>query len=325
MDRRSLIGSVIAIMALIILVMLVFGEWSFSPEPELAPETTMPQPDKLAEILERGALIVATDPAYPPQSDLIEGAKRSGLTKCGSDQYTATQFRGFDIAVAMQIAERLGVEACFVTPTWPEVTGGSWSDRWDISLGSMAITPERMKVLYFTQPYYATPATFFVHQDNTTFTQPGDLSGKQVGVCGGCTYEAYLDGSLNLPGQTINFVVDNAIIIDYATDTMALHDLTVGDGLQLDAVLTAQPNGLGLIEIGQPLKQLGEPVFYEYLAAAVDKNHRADSAPLVKRVSAIIQAMHADGTLRKLSQTHFETDLTSQAASFNLEDLRQFE
>ena len=49
----------------------------------------------------------------------------------------------------------------------------------------MTITPERMVNLYFTQPYYTYPAAFFVHADNTTFTEPADLSGATIGVCGG--------------------------------------------------------------------------------------------------------------------------------------------
>jgi len=325
MDRRSLIGSILAFIMLLVLVTLVFGEWSFLPGASPDPETMTAPPDKLAEVLARGTLIIATDPAYPPQSDLIEGARRAGLTKCESDQYTVSEFRGFDIAVATEITRRLGVEPCFVITEWEEVTAGNWSDRWDISIGSMAITSERMEVVYFTQPYYTTPVAFFVHQDNTTFSHPGDLSGQRIGVCAGCTYESFLDGSLHLPGQAVDFVVKKAIIIDYGTDTMALYDLTVGDGLQLDAVLTAEPNGQGLIGIGQPLKQLGDPVFYEYLAAAVDKNQHIDPLPLVKQVSAIIREMHADGTLRELSQLHFETDLTTRAANFSAAGIGQFE
>src|SRR5512147_1221642 len=39
------------------------------------PTSTLPQ-DKLAEIVDRGRLIIATDPAYPPQSELKPKAER---------------------------------------------------------------------------------------------------------------------------------------------------------------------------------------------------------------------------------------------------------
>ena len=43
----------------------------------------------------------------------------------------------------------------------------------------MTITPERMEKLEFGQPYYTTPAAFFVHKDNTSFTAPANLQAKK--------------------------------------------------------------------------------------------------------------------------------------------------
>jgi polar amino acid transport system substrate-binding protein len=321
MNKPNLVMTITAVIIGAIFLITVLGQKFFPREPLSTPETSS---DKLAVVLQRGTLIVSTDPAYPLQSDLIEGARRAAPTNCTSDQYTAAELGGFDIEVAVEVATRLGVEACFVTPAWESVVSGHWADQWDISVGSIAITPERMGNLYFTQPYYTTPAAFFVHQENSTYRQLSDLSDKSIGVCGGCTYESYLDSSLNLPGQAIDVVVENPAITSYATDSMALNDLTMGDGMLLDAVLTAQPTGQAWISVGKPLKQVGEPVFIEYLAAAVDKYHRADPIPLVKRVSDIVQEMHRDGTLGQLSQKYYRTDLTAAAAQFKLETLEQF-
>jgi polar amino acid transport system substrate-binding protein len=280
--------------------------------------------DKLAEILARGTLIVSTDPAYPPQSQLVEGGKRAATTKCTSDQHTSSELTGFDIDVALAIAGKLGVEACFVTPEWTLITGGNWANRWDISIGSMTITPERMTKLYFTQPYYTTPAAFYVYNTNTTFTQPSDLSGKKIGACTGCTYDAYLAGTLQIPGETINYVVKNATFVGYETDINAGQDLALGDGVRLDAVLTAQPTGAGWIKDGLALKQLGDPVYFEYLAGAVDKASTPDPVPFLKKVSEIIQGLNTDGTLLKLSQQYFGIDLTTAAATFDLAALNQW-
>ena len=148
-------------------------------------------PDLLAAVQERGKLIVSTDPAYPPQSELVANVEAPADTKCTGDEKPANQFTGFDIDTAAEIAKRLGVEVCFVTPDWTLITAGGWAGRWDLSIGSMTITPERMENLYFSQPYYTTPAAFFVHQDNTTFSQPSDLSGTKVGACTGCTCLLY--------------------------------------------------------------------------------------------------------------------------------------
>ena len=280
--------------------------------------------DKLAEILARGTLVISTDPAYPPQSQLVEGGQRAANTKCTSDQHTSSELTGFDIDVSIAIAKKLGVEACFVTPDWTLIIGGNWANRWDISIGSMTITPERLTKLYFTQPYYTTPAAFFVNNANTTYTQLSDLSGKKIGGATGTTYDFYLAGTLQIPGETINLVVNNAQFVGYETDINAVQDLALGDGTRLDAVLTAQPTCAGAIKDGMPLKQLGEPVFFEYLAGAIDKAGTPDPISFAKKVSEIIQGLNSDGTLLQLSQKYYGIDLTTAAASFDLAALNQW-
>jgi polar amino acid transport system substrate-binding protein len=280
--------------------------------------------DKLAEILARGTLIVSTDPAYPPQSELVENAAPLPNTKCTGDQVTANEMVGFDIDVAIAIANKLGVEPCFLTVSWDLITAGNWANRWDISIGSMTITPERMTKLYFTQPYYTTPAAFFVYNTNTTFTQPSDLSGMKIGAATGTTYDYFLQGSLQIPGETIDYVVQDAQFMGYDTDLYALQDLALGDGVRLDAVLTAQPTGAGEIMNGQPFKQLGDPVYFEYLAGAIDKASTPDPVPFVKKVTEIINGLNSDGTLLQFSQKYYGLDLTTAAASFDLAALNQW-
>ena len=273
-------------------------------------------PDKLTEVQERGTLVVAIDPAYPPQSEIRPNATRASETLCTLGQFTAGELGGFDVEVATEIAKRLDIEACFVTPNWLQIARGNWQGKWDISVGSMAITPERMETLAFTQPYYATQATFFVHIDNTSYSNPSDLSGKRVGTCSGCTYQFYLEGTLDLPGQKIEFIVENPEIIEYTTEATALQDLAWGDGFRLDAALIASPTGKRAISNGLPVKQLGDPVYTEYLAAAVDKS--GNSTSFVDKVSEIIQGMHNDGTLKNLSLQFYEEDLTTKAAEFDI-------
>jgi len=276
-------------------------------------------PDKLTEILESDTLIVAIDPAYPPQSAIMPGATRASDTLCTVEQLTKNEVGGFDVEVAKEIAKRLEIEACFVTPNWLQIVNGNWLGKWDISVGSMAITPERMKILIFTQPYYATPATFFIHSDNKKYSNPIDLSGEKVGTCSGCTYQSYLEGTLVLPGQEIDFKVKDAEIIEYTTEATALQDLALGDGVRLDAVLVASPTGKRAIANELPLKQLGNPVYIEYLAAAVDKNQ---DPSFVDKVTEIIQGMHNDGTLRNLSLQFYGEELTTIAAEFDIAEIK---
>ncbi len=280
-------------------------------------------PDLLAQIQARGTLIISTDPAYPPQSALKANPQRTPGTKCAADQTTLGELEGFDIDTAAAIAAGLGVEPCFLSIDWGIIVSGNWAGRFDISVGSVSITPERAAVLYFAQPYYSVPAAIFVNQANTTYVTPADLSGKKIGVCGGCTYESFLNKTLVIPGEELNFVINNADIKSYDTDSTALEDLSLGDGVRLDAVLTAQPTGQSAIANGRPLKQVGDPVFIEYNAPAIDRSSLADPQSFLAKVNEIITTLHQDGSLLQLSTQWYGADYTSTAATYVLGDLNK--
>jgi len=288
----------------------------------------MPAPtrenDKLAEIMARETLVIAIDPHYPPFSFLKEKEPRPANTRCTVAQYTQNQMEGFDAAVASEVARRMGVEPCFVTPQWSQIISGNWANNWDVHFGSMSITYERMKTLYFSQPYFATSVHAFVHAENNSYQKPEDLQGKKVGVCAGCTYEAYLLGSLQLPNTPVTNQIQNAQIIAYANEIPALEDLAKGDGLALDAIITQKPTGVSAIHAGMPLRLLADPLYYAYVSAVVDRKNSRDTARFLNRVSDIIQEMHRDGTLSRLSTQWLGEDLTQEASEFDIKTLDQF-
>jgi polar amino acid transport system substrate-binding protein len=253
--------------------------------------------DLLAEVCDKGTITVSTDPAYPPQSSY--DAKNG-------------EYEGFDIDTATEIADRLGVDVAWEAPSWDVITAGGWNDRWQMSVGSMTPTNDRQKVLDFTEPYYYTPAVVVVNDANTDITDLStDLDGKKIGVCSGCTYEQFLDKTLKIKGYQFDFIVDNPDIHGYDTDTTALQDLTLGDGTRLDAVITSLTTAQGYIDAGNPVKIVGDPVFYEPLSVAFDKNAPKDPTSLYQAVNAIVKQMHADGTLTQLSKKWYNgTDLT---------------
>jgi polar amino acid transport system substrate-binding protein len=291
----------LAALSFVLLLIAACGTAGDEPEESEGNGDTSAESDEptglLASVLDAGVLRVSTDPAYPPQSS---------VTKSGD-------YEGFDIDVANEIAERMGVEVEWETPAWELITAGNWAGRWDVSVGSMTVTPERAEVLEFTPAYYFTPAAVAVHEDNTSITDTeNDLDGKTIGVCGGCTYEAYVEQSLNIPGYEIDFVIDDASVKAYNTDTSAIADLELGDGTRLDAVISALPTLEGAIDKGKPIKVVGDPIYYEPLAVALDKNAPEDPVPLAEEIGRIIEEMHEDGTLSELSMKWYGTDLTKE-------------
>jgi polar amino acid transport system substrate-binding protein len=177
----------------------------------------------------------------------------------------------------------------------------------------MTPTNDRQKVLDFTQPYYYTPAVVVVNADNSDIQDLStDLDGKTVGVCAGCTYDQYLDKSLDISGFDFDFIIDDATIKGYDTDTTALQDLALGDGTRLDAVITSSTTAQGYIDEGNPVKIVGDPVFYEPLSVGFDKSSDPSSESLYEAVDGIVHEMHEDGTLTALSEQWYGLDLTTQ-------------
>ena len=275
------------------------AEATAAPAPTAAAEATAAPAtggDLLAEVKKRGKLLVATDANYKPQSF---------KNPDGS-------FEGFDIDVAKEVAKRLGVEAEFIDVNFDIITAGGWNNRWDMNAGSMTITPDRKKSLYFSSPYYYTPASFVVHKDSKAASLD-DLKGKQVGVGAATTYQDYLEGKLTLEGETIIKPAPEGVTVKtYPSDVDALTDQALGDGTRLDAVLTALPTAEEAIKGGQPLKILGNPVYYEDLGLAFDQKSTLDSKGLADAVTKIIDDMHKDGTLTTLAKKYYSSDLTSK-------------
>lgn len=265
----------------------------------LAAVSTLAGPAQAGEVLDRirdkGVLVMSTDPEYPPQSSI------------NADN----DFEGFDIDVGRAIADRLGVRIKFVTPGWDVITAGRWAGRWDMSVGSMTPTAERKQVLDFPAIYYYTPAALVVHADNDSIAAAGDVSGKRIGVGVATTYENYLKRDLVIDADgapAFSYQIDKPDIRTYDTDTLALQDLRLGDGTRLDAVITALPTALEARDSGFPIRIVGNALFLEPLAVAIDKG----DAEFGERIALIVEAMRKDGTLRRLSEKWYSADLTGQ-------------
>jgi polar amino acid transport system substrate-binding protein len=258
--------------------------------------------DLLARICKQGSIRVATDQKYKPQSWYD--------TKTG-------EWKGFDVDVAREVASRLGVTADINHEDWDVITAGSWNDRWDVSVGSMTDTIAREKLFYFTPPYYYTPAGFAVNKSNTSIQDvTTDLDGKKICVGVATTYEDYLKGDLVLGhgAPPFKFVVSNPDIVTYNTDTDALDQLALGDGVRCDAAMTATPTIDAYVKDGGAVKSVGDPIYYEPLCIAFDKKDPVTNNTLVDAVSKIVDQMHTDGTLTDLSMKWYGTDLTSASA-----------
>ena len=246
----------------------------------------------LARVCEAGTIRVSTDPAYPPQSFLNEDTG---------------EYEGFDIDVAKEIGERLGVEVEFTDPAFEAVVAGSWADRWDMSVGSITVTAERQEVLDFTQPYYYTPAQVAVLEDSD-LQSLDDLAGQVACVGEATTYLYWIEGTLNLPEDSAEPTPppDGLTATTFPTDIDCAEAWRSGRTEDFQAWVTALPTAQDAIDSGNySIRLLGDPVFFEPLSVGFDKEVD-DNDSLVEAVDAIVGQMHDDGTLSDLSDQWYE-------------------
>lgn len=248
--------------------------------------------DLLAIVKSKGKIVMSTDPQYPPQSE---------LTADGT-------YQGFDIDVGTEIAKRLGVQIEFVTPSWDTITAGNWGGRWDFSVGSMTITSARQKVLTFSTPYYYTPAQMAVVADSGITSLDG-LAGKTICVGAATTYLDWLNGTLDFGTETPQAKPPagaKATTLD--TDRLCAEAWQAGRR-DFEGWLSSSTTVEQAIKDGLPVVKVGDPVFYEPLAVAVDKSGPPHEE-FIAEVNKILDAMRADGTLKSFSEKWFGVDLT---------------
>ena len=267
--------------------------------------------DLLAEIKARGTIRISTDLNYAPQSAAVQGATRAANTKCGADEFTAKEVEGFDIDTANEIAKRLGVEPCYVTPSWDLITAGNWGGRWDVSVGSMTITKDRQKALWFSPAYYFAPAQLAA-RIGSGINSVNDLTGKAVCVATATTYETYLKGDdVGIPDTDIKVPAPkNVTVVSLPTDAECAQAIQAGR-TEFDAFLTTKSVVDKAISQGIKVQKVGDPLYIENLAVAIDKKAAKDTKSLLDEIGKAITAMHADGTLTKSSQKWYDgVDLT---------------
>jgi polar amino acid transport system substrate-binding protein len=247
----------------------------------------------------------------------LDRVKRTGVvTNVLIDTYppfayidSRNELAGFDVDVARAFAAQLNAKLKLDTPAWEAIVSGHWQGRWDVCICSMTPTDERARVLDFPARYYSSPAVLTVHKDERRIRSVADISGKRVGVGNGSSYENYLNHALVIPGgQPISYPFHDVIAIP-GDETIHFRNLALGPGVRLDAVISDLATAQATSEASHSLKIVGAPLFAEPSVVATEKGD-----PDWDRVVAqTIDALRANGTLAKISQKWFGTDITSDA------------
>lgn len=233
----------------------------------------------LDAVQKRGELRVAMTGEFPPFNYYDEKSK----------------LVGFDVDIANEVAKRMELPAKLITLRWDGILAGLSADRYDVIIGSMAITPERQKAVDFSEPYYKSGAQVFAKPDSK-IAETGDLTGATVGVNLGTTYEKALRKKTEVEEiRTYNGVSE--LILDLESGRI---DAFVTD--RLVGFHANKARGAGFVAAGDPL-------YRETIGIALSK----EQPELLAAINKALDEMKADGTYEKISKKWFGRDISTDS------------
>lgn len=132
-------------------------------------------PTHLDQVLERGTLRVAVLPDFPPFSV----------------QNASGDFEGYEVDVAKELAEAMGVKLELVSTDGTSRLPLLESDRVDVNISAWTATNERALAVGYTIPYMAAGASVLYTKDSPIESYD-DLAGKKVSVARGSTNDTIM-------------------------------------------------------------------------------------------------------------------------------------
>ncbi len=243
--------------------------------------TTVTEADHLARIKEAGKITIATEGVWAP------------FTYHDPD---SEELVGFDVEVAAAIAEKLGVEPEFKEVAFDGGLTGVSTGSFDMMANGVDVTEERSNTYDFTDAYAYDHAVVVTLASNNSIKSFDDLDGKTTANSAGSTYEAM--------GIEHGATVSN---VDTLGETMTL----VLNGT-VDATVNANTS------VSDYIKTTGTK---DLKVAAVDEETTNYAIPLAKgsdndtlreAINQAIKELREDGTLSKISEKYFGTDITAE-------------
>ena len=236
----------------------------------------MAHADQLDNITAAKKIRIAIDLAVPPY-----GMKDEKLNSTGSD-----------VETAKLLAKSLGVELEIVPTTGANRIPFLQTDKADIVISSLSVTPEREKVVDFSIPYAGISAVVGAPK-SMVLSGPADLAGKKVISTRGTTNDQELTKILPAGAQVIRFDDD-------ATSITA-----VVSG-QADIFATAPPL-LKTINEKNPAKQMEVKFTMKVNMLAIGL--RKNEPKLKEKIDAFVKAQLKSGELNAIYRKFHGADL----------------
>ena len=273
----------LAVFAMMMVAMLaVFAGCSSSSDTNSGTaDSGTAQDNSLQNVLDKGTLVLGLDDSFPPMGFRDEN----------------NNIVGFDIDVATEVANRMGVELKLHPIEWStkemELNTGSVDCLWN----GLSIDDERKQAMDLSEPYMTNRMVLVVLNDSE-YTDQASLAGKTIGVQNGSTAEKILEESdfSKTIGNTIGFK-------DNVTAFMELETKGI-DAIFMDEVVA----NYAITSQNKDFKFLEDGLTEEEYAVGFKKGNTA----LKNEVQKYIDEMKADGTMTQISEKWFGKDVVSR-------------
>lgn len=213
---------------------------------------------------------------------------------------TATgEIVGFDVDIANALCAQIQRKCVFVESEWDSIIPGLQAKKYDVIISSMSITPERARVVDFTQRYYKTPSAIVVKK-TVKYDGPASLKGMKIGVLKGSTQEKWALGELKPAGVTVvPYQSQNQVYLDLKAGRI---DGTVADKVEVNGGFLSKPEGKDYGYVGHDQY---EPKYYgEGIGIAMRKGQ----GDLKKQLDEAITTIRSNGTYDKIAKKYFDFD-----------------
>jgi len=239
-----------------------------------------------------------------------------------SNAKTGGALNGFEVDVARQIANGLGLELELVEAYPPVLASGDWQGEWDIAIASLVPFDQSPEIMAYSQAYGYIPTAILVSA-SSRIQGPNDLAGKRIGVLENSASQRLLSAegvSLTVGDQPIlNPLPDTIepVPVSNLLNTIKQLGNPNSEEDKVDAVVGPASILQVAVKSDLPVKILAQNIGVTPLAIAVVPQDNLKIDRLVTEINKALTRLHRDGTLAEIYLRWYGQDFSQTSGSDN--------
>ena len=207
---------------------------------------------------------------------------------------------GFDIEIARALCAEMKRDCVFVESDWDGIIPALNSQKFDAIIASMGITPDRMKVVDFTNKYYVSETALLAPKDTgITSADKAGTAGKNIGVQRGTAHECYIEKHMP-DAEMKQYPTTEEIYIELENTRL---DAIVVDTIPGLEWLKKDGNSEKFVSVATNLYDVG--CFGEGIGIAIRKGENE----LREAFNTAIKGIRASGAYKKVNDMYFDVDI----------------